>query len=202
MSENAIGYLINRAGYQLAHVPHGWRAAFSSVMNERYPEKKAVIDLMLAHVPKDKVESAYNRALHLDKRIILAHVLISGSRRIFSANFQGNTFTRLGAPPVKHSIFATGATHNVTINLNGNGFGELGGGFVPTSAQRYIQVDGGENIYTLVDIGNQYMTAAARPIYQSCRVITNNTMPYAMGYCTAAGTIEGAAFNVQSITKT
>lgn len=143
-----------------------------------------------------------SEGVYYEHNMGIADVLISGSSRIFSANFQGNTFTRLGATPVTHSIFATGATHNVTININGNGFGELGGGFVPTSAQRYIQVDVGANIYTLVDIGNQYMTAAARPIYSNCRVISNNTMPYAMGYCTSAGAIEGDAFNVQSITKT
>jgi integrase len=72
MSENGIGYLLNRAGYHGHHVPHGWRATFSSVMNERRPADRPVIDLMLAHVPKDKVEGAYNRALHLDRRRALA----------------------------------------------------------------------------------------------------------------------------------
>ncbi len=74
MSENAIGYLLNRAGYHSKHVPHGWRATFSSVMNERYPADRPVIDRMLAHVPKDKVEGAYNRALYLDRRRELAQI--------------------------------------------------------------------------------------------------------------------------------
>lgn len=72
MSENAIGYLLNRTGYHQKHVPHGWRATFSTVMNERYPADKHIIDLMLAHTPKDKVEGAYNRALHLERRRELA----------------------------------------------------------------------------------------------------------------------------------
>ncbi|QDB99740.1 integrase arm-type DNA-binding domain-containing protein [Mesorhizobium sp. 8] len=72
MSENAMGYLLNRAGYHHKHVPHGWRATFSSVMNERYPADRHIIDLMLAHVPKDKVEGAYNRAQYLDRRRELA----------------------------------------------------------------------------------------------------------------------------------
>lgn len=72
MSENAIGYLINRAGFHGRHVPHGWRAAFSSIMNERRPEDRHVIDAMLAHAGKDKVEAAYNRAQHLVKREKLA----------------------------------------------------------------------------------------------------------------------------------
>lgn len=68
MSENAIGYLLNRAGYYQKHVPHGWRSAFSSIMNERHPVDRHIIDLALAHTPKDKVEGAYNRALYLSRR--------------------------------------------------------------------------------------------------------------------------------------
>lgn len=74
MSENALGYLLNRSGYHHKHVPHGFRATFSSVMNERFPADKPIIDLMLAHVPKDKVEGAYNRALHIERRIELAQL--------------------------------------------------------------------------------------------------------------------------------
>lgn len=74
MSENAIGYLLNRAGYNGRHVPHGWRATFSTVMNELYPADRPVIDRMLAHVPKDRVEGAYNRALYLPRRIELAQI--------------------------------------------------------------------------------------------------------------------------------
>ena len=72
MSENAIGYLLNRAGYHSRHVPHGWRATFSSVMNEAHRPDRHVIDLMLAHAPQDKTEAAYNRALHMARRRELA----------------------------------------------------------------------------------------------------------------------------------
>ena len=72
MSENAIGYLLNRAGYHSRHVPHGWRATFSTIMNEQYQHDRQVIDLMLAHAPKDKTESAYNRAAHMPRRRELA----------------------------------------------------------------------------------------------------------------------------------
>ena len=74
MSENAIGYLLNRAGYHGRHVPHGWRATFSTVMNERHRADRQVIDLMLAHAPDDKTEAAYNRALHLERRRELAQI--------------------------------------------------------------------------------------------------------------------------------
>ena len=72
MSENALGYLLNRAGYHHRHVPHGWRATFSSTMNERYRADQPIIDLMLAHAPKDRVEAAYNRAPHMERRRELA----------------------------------------------------------------------------------------------------------------------------------
>lgn len=68
MSENAIGYLLNRAGFHQRHVPHGWRATFSTIMNERYPGDRHVIEAILAHVPENKVAAAYNRALYLDRR--------------------------------------------------------------------------------------------------------------------------------------
>jgi integrase len=74
MSENAIGYLLNRAGYHHRHVPHGWRSTFSTVMNERFPADRQIIDLMLAHVPDNRVEGAYNRAAHLGRRRELAQL--------------------------------------------------------------------------------------------------------------------------------
>jgi integrase len=79
MSENAIGYLLHRAGYHGHHVPHGFRAAFSTIMNE-WAEREGkdhdrqVIDLMLAHVPTGKVEGAYNRAAYMPRRRELATV--------------------------------------------------------------------------------------------------------------------------------
>ncbi|MBR0663972.1 integrase arm-type DNA-binding domain-containing protein [Roseomonas hellenica] len=74
MSENAIGYLLNRAGYHGRHVPHGWRATFSTIMNERFRMDRGILDLMLAHSSDDEVESAYNRALYLDRRKELAEI--------------------------------------------------------------------------------------------------------------------------------
>lgn len=73
LSENAIGYLYNRVGFHGRHVPHGWRAAFSTTMNGLAVRHKrvgddAVIELMLAHVPENKVKAAYDRAGHLERR--------------------------------------------------------------------------------------------------------------------------------------
>lgn len=66
IGEKAIGDLYARAGYAGRHVPHGWRATFSTILNELFPEDQALIDQALAHVAnKGKVEAAYNRAQHL-----------------------------------------------------------------------------------------------------------------------------------------
>lgn len=75
ISENTLRALLIRAGFYQRHVPHGFRASFSTIMNDR-PDRqegdRAVIDLMLAHVPKDKVEGAYNRASYMPRRRELA----------------------------------------------------------------------------------------------------------------------------------
>nr|WP_313958559.1 site-specific integrase [Novosphingobium sp. 9] len=73
LSENAIGYLYNRVGFFGRHVPHGWRSSFSTTMNSIAVKQKriadpAVIELMLAHVPENKVKAAYDRAGHMERR--------------------------------------------------------------------------------------------------------------------------------------
>jgi len=80
ISENTLRALLIRAGYYQRHVPHGFRAAFSTIMNEKFEREwraagnsgaspdRQIIDLMLAHVPKDKIESAYNRASFMPRR--------------------------------------------------------------------------------------------------------------------------------------
>jgi integrase len=80
IGENALRDAIDAAGFSGRHVPHGWRATFSTVMNEAYPEDRTIIDAALGHSLKSgdgraaKVESAYNRSLQLDAR-----------RRVFDA---------------------------------------------------------------------------------------------------------------------
>ena len=75
MSENTLSYFYNRCGYQGRHVPHGWRASFSTIMNEwaernGSPGDRHVIDLILAHVPEgvSGSEGAYNRAAYMERR--------------------------------------------------------------------------------------------------------------------------------------
>lgn len=68
IGEGAIGDLYDSAGYAGRHVPHGWRASFSTILNDRFPGEQSLIDQALAHAGhKGKVEAAYNRARHLER---------------------------------------------------------------------------------------------------------------------------------------
>lgn len=68
ISNNAVLFHLYRAGYRSRHTAHGFRSSFSTIMNERHPELRMVIDFALAHVPPKTVEGAYNRARYLEQR--------------------------------------------------------------------------------------------------------------------------------------
>lgn len=78
MSDAALSSLYKRmagGAYKGRMVPHGWRSAFSTIMNERAAELQAdgdrmLIDMTLAHVPQGMSASewAYNRARYLNPR--------------------------------------------------------------------------------------------------------------------------------------
>jgi integrase len=71
MSNGALNKLLQTAGYKGAHVPHGWRSTFSTVMNTLHPGFSTIIEVCLAHADetvKGKVGAAYNRATYIDQR--------------------------------------------------------------------------------------------------------------------------------------
>ena len=79
MTTAALENLYKREGYQNRHVPHGWRSAFSTILNDRPSPPRLegdrhVVDLMLAHKPKglSGSEFAYNRSQHTARRRQLA----------------------------------------------------------------------------------------------------------------------------------
>ncbi len=79
LSDNTLSKLYRDAGQRGRHVPHGWRATFSTVMNELAAVDdrtgdRGVIDLMLAHVPAgmSASEAAYNRAMYMPRRRAIA----------------------------------------------------------------------------------------------------------------------------------
>ncbi len=76
ISDSTISKLYREAGYAGIHLPHGWRATFSTVLNRLAAEEgrqgdREVIDLMLAHVA-GSVESIYNRYAYMPRRRQLA----------------------------------------------------------------------------------------------------------------------------------
>lgn len=69
IAAGAIRELYDRAGFAGRHVPHGWRASFSTIMNEELgPGWRFDIDAALGHAGKGKVEAAYNRSAQLGRR--------------------------------------------------------------------------------------------------------------------------------------
>lgn len=77
LSDSTLSKAYREAGFTGLHVPHGWRSTFSTVMNELAGVEsrvgdRAIIDLMLAHVPSNSVEAAYNRAAYMPRRRELA----------------------------------------------------------------------------------------------------------------------------------
>ncbi|MDQ6952249.1 MAG: tyrosine-type recombinase/integrase [Mariprofundaceae bacterium] len=66
MSENTINAALAYLGYKGRHCGHGWRSAFSTLMNEQGFNADA-IELQLAHVLKG-VRGRYNRGEYLEER--------------------------------------------------------------------------------------------------------------------------------------
>jgi integrase len=76
ISDSTLSKAYREAGFSGVHVPHGWRSTFSTILNELAAVEsrvgdRAIIDLMLAHVPSG-VEAAYNRAAYMPRRRELA----------------------------------------------------------------------------------------------------------------------------------
>lgn len=69
IAAGAIRELYDRTGFAGRHVPHGWRASFSTILNEELgPDWRFDIDAALGHAGKGKVEAAYNRSAQLGRR--------------------------------------------------------------------------------------------------------------------------------------
>lgn len=68
LSENTLLLAIRALGYDKdTMTPHGFRAMASSLLNEQ-GWRPDVIERQLAHVEKNKVRLAYNRAEYLTER--------------------------------------------------------------------------------------------------------------------------------------
>lgn len=71
MSNNTLLVALERMGYKGRMTGHGFRALAMSTIKERLGYRHEVVDRQLAHAPKDKVASAYDRAKFLDERKVM-----------------------------------------------------------------------------------------------------------------------------------
>lgn len=67
MSANTINQVIRRMGFEGKVVGHGFRSTFSTILNDHGFDAK-IVDRQLAHVGRDKIEAAYNRADYSKQR--------------------------------------------------------------------------------------------------------------------------------------
>jgi integrase len=67
MSENTLLFAMYRMGYHSRATAHGFRATASTILNEQ-GYRPDVIERQLAHVERNKVRAAYNRASYLEER--------------------------------------------------------------------------------------------------------------------------------------
>lgn len=68
ISDATLTRILERLGYKGIATPHGFRSLASSVLNEQGFNADA-IERQLAHIPKDKIRAAYNRADYWQQRI-------------------------------------------------------------------------------------------------------------------------------------
>lgn len=69
LSDNALTAALRRMGFDTSEATlHGFRTTASTILHEAYPGETLVIEAQLAHVDKDKVRGAYNRAQYIERR--------------------------------------------------------------------------------------------------------------------------------------
>ncbi|WP_349928919.1 tyrosine-type recombinase/integrase [Acinetobacter sp. A1-4-2] len=71
MHSETILQVIKRSGYAGRMTTHGFRSLFSTVLNESNLFSPDAIERQLAHVPQNRIRSAYNRAQYWDERVRL-----------------------------------------------------------------------------------------------------------------------------------
>ena len=71
MRSESILAVIKRSGYAGRMTTHSFRSLFSTVVNESNLFNPDAIERQLAHVPQNRIRSAYNRAQYWDERVRL-----------------------------------------------------------------------------------------------------------------------------------
>ena len=73
ISENTLNKNLWALGYKGRHCSHGFRSSASTLLNESKKYDKDVIEFQLAHLEKNQVRRAYNRAEYWEQRVQLMH---------------------------------------------------------------------------------------------------------------------------------
>lgn len=68
ISAETINKALKIMGYEGQQTGHGFRSLASTMLNESGKFRREAIDAQLAHVNRNKVEAAYNRAIYLEER--------------------------------------------------------------------------------------------------------------------------------------
>lgn len=71
ISENTLNTALRSMGFAGKQTAHGWRSTFSTLANESGKWDSDVIEVQLAHVDKNTVRRAYNRAAFWKERVRL-----------------------------------------------------------------------------------------------------------------------------------
>ena len=71
ISNNTILKALKRMGYFKKMTGHGFRALAMSTIKEKLGYRHEVVDRQLAHLPRSKVDQAYDRALFIPERITM-----------------------------------------------------------------------------------------------------------------------------------
>lgn len=74
MSNATILGALKRIGYQKKMTGHGFRALAMSTLKEKLGYRHEVVDRQLAHLPRNKVDQAYDRAKFIPERIKMMQV--------------------------------------------------------------------------------------------------------------------------------
>lgn len=71
ISNNTILKALGRLGYAKTMTGHGFRALAMSTIKERLHYRHEVVDRQLAHLPRNRIDQAYDRAMFIPDRITM-----------------------------------------------------------------------------------------------------------------------------------
>ena len=90
MSKNTVLVAIKRMGYIGRMTGHGFRSLALGLLKEKLGYSHEVADRQLAHVPKNSIDRAYDRAQFLPQRIDMMQGYADYIDEVFIANIKNH----------------------------------------------------------------------------------------------------------------